>query len=115
MLSAMNELNEEMQNQDTKTDSNGKTNNNEKTNSKSDAELSVPAEGKTAYQRIMNEASKDEISVGMSIISKVDISKVNELRRQGKNSEIKAYLKSVLSSSEISTALKLYNKYKHLL
>ena len=63
----------------------------------------------------MNEASKDEISQGMSIASKVDIGKVNELRKQGKNSEIKAYLKSVLTADEISAALKLYNKYKHLL
>ena len=52
---------------------------------------------------------------GMSIISKVDISKVNKLKNEGKTSELKSYIKSVLSPSEISTSLKLYNKYKHLL
>ena len=63
----------------------------------------------------MNEADKDEIALGMSILAKIDISKVNELRKQGKNSEIKEYLRSVLTPEEISAALKLYNKYKHLL
>ena len=78
-------------------------------------EPKTAAEGKTAYERIMNTATKDEISQGMAIISKVDISKVNQLRKEGKNNEIKAYIKSVLTSGEISAALKLYNKYKHLL
>jgi len=105
MLAALNELDSEI----------SETAPKEKKEETKNTEVPVPAEGKTAYERIMNEASKDEISLGMSIISKVDISKVNELRRQGKNSEIKAYLKSVLSSGEISAALKLYNKYKHLL
>mgnify|MGYP004623007065 CR=1 FL=1 len=70
---------------------------------------------KSAYDRIMASADKDEIMAGMSIISKVDISKVNKLKNEGKTSELKSYIKSVLSPSEISTSLKLYNKYKHLL
>ncbi|MBR4723365.1 MAG: hypothetical protein IK072_01345 [Clostridia bacterium] len=111
MLSALNELEQEV----SATNPKEETDNTKNADNKENTEVSVPAQGKTAYQRIMNEASKDEISTGMSIISKVDMSKVNELRRQGKTSEIKAYLKSVLSSSEISAALKLYNKYKHLL
>lgn len=69
----------------------------------------------TAYERIMETADKKEISSGLSIISKVDISKINELRSQGKTNELKAYIKSCLSPSEISTALSLYNKYKNLL
>lgn len=111
MLSALNEIEQEV----SATNPKEETDNTKNADNKENTEVSVPAQGKTAYQRIMNEASKDEISTGMSIISKVDMSKVNELRRQGKTSEIKAYLKSVLSSSEISAALKLYNKYKHLL
>ena len=69
----------------------------------------------TAYERIMETADKKEISSGLAIISKVDISKINELRSQGKTNELKAYIKSCLSPSEISTALSLYNKYKNLL
>ncbi|MCR4719105.1 MAG: hypothetical protein K5768_05685 [Firmicutes bacterium] len=107
MLSALNELGSEM------SEPNSKDGNEKK--SDKNADITTPAEGKTAYERIMNEASKDEISLGMSIISKVDISKVNDLRAQDKNSEIKEYLRSVLTSSEISAALNLYNKYKHLL
>lgn len=76
---------------------------------------SITSDGKNAYQRIMKEADKDDISEGLAIIAKVDISRVNELRKQGKNDEIKEYLKSVLTSGEISAALRLYNKYKHLL
>lgn len=75
----------------------------------------IAKENTTAYQRIMDEASNDEISQGLAIISKVDISKVNQLRSQGKTSEAKAYIKSVLTPGEISAALSLYNKYKHLL
>ena len=109
MLVAITEL--EAENADSKPKSD-----NPKSNEKTEnTDVPSVAEGKTAYQRIMNEASKDEISLGMSIISKVDMSKVNSLRSQGKNSEVKAYIKSVLSPAEISAALKLYNKYKHLL
>ena len=75
----------------------------------------VPKKHQTAYDRIMAAASKEEIQVGMAIIAKVNMGKVNSLQASGKNSELKAYIKSVLSSSEISTALRLYRKYKHLL
>lgn len=108
MLSALKDLGSEIEEPE-------KSDEPQNDDKKQQPDTKVNVEGNTAYQRIMNEASKDEISQGMSIISKVDISKVTELRRQGKNSEIKAYLKSVLTSSEISAALKLYNKYKHLL
>lgn len=71
--------------------------------------------GDTAYERIMNAATKEEISAGMAILSKVDMGKVNALRSQGKTTELKKYIASVLSGSEIRKALSLYNKYKHLL
>lgn len=75
----------------------------------------VNKEGTTAYERIMNEANKEEISQGSAIIAKINMAKVNEFRKNGDMAGLKAYVKSVLSPSEISTALKLYNKYKHLL
>lgn len=78
-------------------------------------ESSIPDSKQGAYERIMAAADKKEISAGLSIISKIDISKINSLRSQGKNRELKEYIKNCLSSSEISTALSLYNKYKHLL
>lgn len=105
---------------DKKHDSNEKhdaPNNNEPTkeDKKKNTDTSKPIDTKGAYQRIMDEASKDEIAQGMAIISKVDMGKVNELRKNGNNSEVKAYIKSVLTPGEISTAVTLYNKYKHLL
>lgn len=80
-----------------------------------DADISGPIDTKSAYQRIMNTASKEEISQGKAIIAKVDMSKVNALRKAGDTSQVKAYVKSVLTPGEISTAVTLYNKYKHLL
>lgn len=73
------------------------------------------AEGSTAKERIMNAASDAEISAGLAILSKISISKVNELRRAGKTAELKAYIKSVLTQAEINKALSLYKKYNHLL
>ena len=71
--------------------------------------------GATAYERIMNAATKSEISAGMAILAKVNMGKVNQLRSQGKMGELKKYITSVLTSAEISKALQLYGKYKHLL
>lgn len=79
------------------------------------AGIKPSASQKTAYDRITAAASEDEIAAGMAILSKISMSKINELRAAGKNDELKAYIKSRLSSAEISTSLKLYNKYKHLL
>ena len=84
-------------------------------NPQNETDLSGPIDTKGAYQRIMNTASKEEISQGKAIISKVDMSKVNALRKSGDTSQVKAYVKSVLTPGEISTAVTLYNKYKHLL
>lgn len=78
-------------------------------------EVEVSKEQKTAYDRIMATAKKEEISAGLAIISKIDISKVVKLNREGRRAELKAYIKSVLTSKEISQSLALYRKYKHLL
>ncbi|MBR4720556.1 MAG: hypothetical protein IK057_02210 [Clostridia bacterium] len=75
----------------------------------------VNKEGTTAYERILSEANKEEISQGASILAKINMAKVNEFRKNGDMAGLKAYIQSVLSPSEISAALKLYNKYKHLL
>ena len=132
MLAALNELEEEAENNEsaddkTAEDGGSKSGNNDKkssetsgdkkseNNTAAEPEPQVQVEGKTAYQRIMNTATKEEISQGISIISKIDMAKVNELRSQGNISAIKAYVKNTLTSSEISKALALYKKYKHLL
>ncbi len=69
----------------------------------------------SAYERIMAAATPEEIAAGMAIIAKVDLAKVSTLQSQKKNKELKVYIRSVLTSQEISKALSLYKKYKHLL
>lgn len=69
----------------------------------------------SAYERIMAAATPEEIAAGMAILAKVDIAKVSTLQSQKKNKELKEYIRSVLTSQEISKALSLYKKYKHLL
>lgn len=102
------------------TDSSENSGNSANTEPGSENKDNNPAESGTidakgAYQRIMNTASKEEVSQGMAIIAKVDIAKVTELRKSGDMIAVKAYVKSVLTADEISTAVTLYNKYKHLL
>ncbi len=94
---------------------NPNANNTENTGGEKEPDTTVSKEGTTPYERIVNEASKEEVSQGAAIMSKINMSKVNELRKSGDTAALKAYIKSVLSSSEISAALRLYNKYKHLL
>lgn len=108
MLSIITELNEE--NEDTETEVID-----ENEDAQEDVHKDVKKEGTTAYERILNEATKDEVAQGTAILSKISMAKVNELRKSGDTAALKAYIKSVLSPSEISAALKLYNKYKHLL
>ncbi len=69
----------------------------------------------SAYERIMAAATPEEIRAGMAIIAKVDLAKVSSLQKQNKTIELKKYIKSVLTSAEISKSLSLYKKYKHLL
>ena len=113
MLGIITEIEEETQPEKSNTQSGN--NSTETTNNEKEPETNVSKEGTTAYERIVNEASKEEVSQGAAILSKINMAKVNELRKKGDTAALKAYIKSVLSSSEISAALKLYNKYKHLL
>lgn len=77
--------------------------------------VKVTQSQENAYDRIMAAAKTDEISAGMSILSKVDLGKVRRLQKEGSDEALKNYLKQVLTNAEISQALALYNKYKHLL
>lgn len=77
--------------------------------------VNVPASQQSAYDRIMAAASPEEISAGMAILSKVSLSTVSSYQSKGDTVGLKKYIKSVLTSAEISKALSLYSKYKHLL
>lgn len=78
-------------------------------------DVEMTSEQKSAYDRIMAAATKEEIQRGLAIISKIDVTKAIDLNNKGKDEELKAYLKSVLTTKEISASIKLYNKYSHLL
>lgn len=77
--------------------------------------VEVTKSQETAYDRIMAAATPEEIAAGMAIIAKVDLAKVSELQKEKTSVPLKKYIKSVLTSAEISKALSLYSKYKHLL
>lgn len=119
MITAITELNKENEaaGEPVKTpdEKNADTNTGSDANTDKNKETPQNKDNSTAYQRIVTEASKEEISQGSAIMAKVDMAKVNQLRKSGDTAAVKKYIKSVLSASEISTALKLYNKYKHLL
>ncbi len=70
---------------------------------------------KDTVDRILAAATKEEIETGMAILMKVDLEKVKTLQEAGKTKELKTYIKSVLTKSEINKSVSLYNKYKHLL
>ncbi len=73
----------------------------------------------TAYERISKEASQKEMSDGLAIIRKLDMSYIASLLSGGLTSkekgELKRYVYSKLTRSEINRALELYNKYKKYL
>ncbi|MBS7298519.1 MAG: hypothetical protein KIG65_05500 [Eubacteriales bacterium] len=75
--------------------------------------------GTTAYERIAAVATSQEMADGLAIISKLDMGYVASLMADGltssEKSELKKYVYSKLTSSEISRALQLYNKYKKYL
>lgn len=112
MLSIITELDEENKAKDSENASKTDDKNEEPENT---VPIDILKEGTTAYQRIMNAATKEEISQGSAILAKIDMSKVNALRKSGDLTALKEYIQSRLSPVEISTALHLYNKYKHLL
>lgn len=76
-------------------------------------------DGTTAYERISAVATSEEMADGLAIISKLDMGYVASLMADGLTSsektELKNYVYSKLTSSEISRALQLYNKYKKYL
>lgn len=119
VISVLNELSEE--NPDTEDeDSNPKAQNPDVPKSTAEVKKAIEdaaeaSDKKSAYERIIEAADKDEIMQGMAIAAKIDISVINKLQKDGKKAELKQYIKSVLTPSEISTGLRLYNKYKHLL
>ena len=73
----------------------------------------------SAYERIAAAASAQDMADGLRIISKLDMGYVSSLTADGltkaEKSELKKYVKTVLSSSEISRALALYRAYSKYL
>ena len=67
--------------------------------------------GLDKYKDILEAADESEIEQALSIMSKIDISLITELRNNGKNDEVKEYLRNNLTPEEISQAINLYNKY----
>ena len=74
----------------------------------------VPKESAALIDRVKSSMTTDEFAFAMSMYSKVDtgyvLSNINKDR-----AAVKKYLKSVLTSSEISKSLAIYNKYSYLL
>ncbi len=72
-----------------------------------------------AYEKISKEASQKEMSDGLAIIRKLDISYIVSLLSEGLTAEEKGLIKSHvyqrLTRAEISRALELYQKYKKYL
>lgn len=79
----------------------------------------MPKEANSAYDRIARAASDKEMSDGATIISKLDMGYVASLVAGGltvkEKEELKKYVYSKLTKSEIKRALELYNKYKKYL
>ena len=73
----------------------------------------------TAYERIAAAATAEDMSDGLKIISKLDMGYISSLTAGGltdeEKKELRAYVKSVLSSAEISRALSLYRAYSKYL
>lgn len=106
ILSVLNTMNEEEMKASNIKDENANDKNIDKT-------------GTTAYERISEAASPEEIAEGIAIISKLDMSYVLSLTKDGltpeEKAELLAYVRSVLTPDEISKALALYRAYKQYL
>ena len=74
----------------------------------------APEKSTTLIDRVKTSMTTDEFAFAMSMYSKVDtgyvLSNINKDR-----AAVKKYLKSVLTSDEISKSLAIYNKYSYLL
>lgn len=101
----------------------GSSNTSGKNTTKGSAESSSKNETEskkgTAYERIAEVATADEMADGLSIIAKVNTSYVLSLTSNGltgaEKTELLKYIRSVLSSAEISRAVQLYRKYSKYL
>lgn len=88
----------------------------ESVNTEAPAPVATPS---TAKERIYANASSQDIADGTNILAKIDMGYVSSLTSGGltaeEKAELKTYVKSVLSSAEISRALELYNQYSKYL
>lgn len=77
------------------------------------------SEYNSSYDYVKDNIDPDDLKKGMSLASKADVSYILGLLNGGLTSaekkELKAYLKSRYTSSEISSGISLYNKYSYLL
>ena len=85
------------------------------------AETSAPAakpvatpKPKTLIERVQAEMTAEEFAFAMSVYGKLDINYCLANYYTNK-AEVKKYIKSVLSSSEISRSLEIYGKYSYIL
>lgn len=80
-----------------------------------DAGVSVGNKEQRAVNRILEAATKEEINLGMAILSKLDLAKLKKLHAANDKKGISNYLLSKLTRKEINAGVRLYEKYKHLL
>lgn len=75
--------------------------------------------GKSAYEKISNVATSEEMADGLRIISKLDAAYIVSLAKDGltvpEKQEILKYVRTILTPEEISRALELYRKYEKYL
>ena len=69
---------------------------------------------KTLIERVRAEMTAEEFAFAMSVYGKLDINYCLANYHTNKK-EVKKYIKSVLSSSEISRSLEIYGKYSYIL
>ncbi len=69
---------------------------------------------KTLMERVKEEMTAEEFAFAMSIYGKIDVNYCIANYYTNKK-EVKKYIKSVLTSSEISRSLEIYGKYSYIL
>ena len=74
----------------------------------------APSKPKTLMERVKAAMTAEEFAFAMSMYSKVDAGYVLSNITKDR-AAVKKYLKSVLTSDEISKSLAIYNKYSYLL
>lgn len=70
---------------------------------------------KSAYDKIMESATEEEIKNGMAVIKKINMAEANKRYREGGIKALKRYVITTLSKSDLDTAVELYRKYEDLL